>query len=781
MNKEELVSILKKEPFINPESTIRPEHIIREVVRHLDKADSDHIESVTETVQRAIGMAFLAHQGVVRKSGEPYIYHPYTVAYFLAYCGMDTDCVIAGLLHDTVEDTDVTIGEIEEEFGKSVAFIVDGVTKLSEIQMNREEKQASAIKKLFTYAEKDPRVFIIKLFDRLHNIVTLDAMPKEKQQRIALETLKFYVPLAHRLGLYWVKNELEQISFFYARNEDWRAIDAYVSQRYENLKKSEEEIIEKARSCIIEKVPQLADKIAKIYCEVKSYYAIYQSTLMRGLPVSSVKNIVSVRIVLKSDDILDCYSVLAGIHNCKDLIVVPKQLKDYIASPKPDGYQSIHTLVRNCSSNNLVKFQICTEKMECFAKEGPFVYGDPTAHRNAIANWLKEINEELSDESSAPAATVYTNTLEDNIKLEKNIIFTPKGEEIAMPDGATLLDFAFKIHSDYVGARCIGGFVNHKRATISYVLQNMDEVEIETDKNQVPREDWLNVAKTPYARKYIRRFLQKEQFQSEVTRGREKLKPLFVSQGYEKYFENLREQPEFLDLAVKYELPKDDILNSFFAAVWTGKIKMEDVLTTFFSSEEIENLKKSFPKIVAPVFSDGGGQQPPIYIKDTGEVADYTCAKCCTPVEGDDVVAVSSREGYTIHKRLCAELLKEMQEEQEAKEKQKCGQEEESEERPKRCFEENVYWLDYPKYEITFVVSLKNRQGSLSELVNELSENNFNITSLHLSSSNASDTAGDVYVTVRGSNIQSVDSLQNSLLAHESIIGFKINKINDRG
>jgi len=759
MNKADLVSILKKEPFINPESVIRPEYIIREVVRHLDKADSEHIQSVTETVQRAIGMAFLAHQGVVRKSGEPYIYHPYTVAYFLAYCGMDTDCVIAGLLHDTVEDTDVTIGEIEEKFGKSVAFIVDGVTKLTEIQVNREEKQASAIKKLFTYAEKDPRVFIIKLFDRLHNIITLDAMPKEKQQRIALETLRFYVPLAHRLGLYWVKDELEQISFFYARNEDWKEIDAYVSRRYENLKKSEDEIIEKTRSCLTEYIPQLADKIAKIYCEVKSYYAIYRSTIMRSQPVSSVKNIVSVRIVLKSDDILDCYSVLAGIHNCRDFIVVPKQLKDYIASPKPDGYQSIHTLVRNCSSNNLVKFQICTERMECFAKEGPFVYGDPTAHRNAIANWLKEINEELSDESSAPAATVYADTLENNIRLEKNKIFTPKGEEIAMPDGATLLDFAFKIHSDYVGARCIGGFVNHKRATISYVLQNMDEVEIETDKNQVPREDWLNVAKTPYARKYIRRFLQKEQFQSEVARGREKLKPLFVSQGYGKYFENLGEQPEFLELAAKYELPKEDLLNTFFADVWTGKIKMEEVLTVFFSKEEIENLKKSFPRTVAPVFSDGGEQQRPIYIKGMGEVPDYTCAKCCTPVEGDDVVAVSSKGGYTIHKRFCGEF----------------------EIQPEEKLETEVYWLDYPKYEITFVVSLKNRKGSLSELVNGLSENNFNITSLHLSSSNASDTAGDVYVTVRGSNIQSVDSLQKSLLAHESIISLRISKINDRG
>ena len=779
MKKEELIAILKKEPFIDVNAKIRPDHIIREVVRHMENEDPDRIKSVTETVQHAIGEAFLAHKGVLRKSGEPYIYHPLTVAYFLAYCGMDADCVVAGLLHDTVEDSSTTIKEIEEKFGKSVAYIVDGVTKLPEIQPNREEKQASAIKKLFTYAEKDPRVFIIKLFDRLHNIITLDAMPEEKRERIALETLKFYVPLAHRLGLYWVKDELEQIAFYYANNDDWRQIDAYVSMRYENLKESEEAVIGKTRSCIMETTPQLADKIAKIYCEVKSYYAIYRSTLMRGLPVDSVKNIVSVRIVLKSDDILDCYSVLAGIHNYRDFIVVPKQFKDYIASPKPDGYQSIHTLVRNCSSKNLVKFQICTEKMECFAKEGPFVYGDPEAHRNAIANWLKEINEELSDESSAPAATVYANTLENNIKFEKNIVFTPQGDEIAMPDGATLLDFAFKIHSDYVGARCIGGFVNHKRATISYVLQNMDEVEIETDKNQVPREDWLDVAKTQYAKKHIRRFLQKEQFQSEVARGREKLKPLFVSQGYEKYFENLREQPEFLDLAAKYELPKDDALNSFFSAVWTGKIGIGEVLTTFFSSAEIENLKRAFPRIVAPVFSDGGEQLRPVYIKGIGEISDYTCAECCTPVEGDDVIAVGSEAGgYTIHKRLCAELLKEMEEEQE---RQKVEQDEESEGRPKKRFEKDVYWIDYPKYEITFIVSLKNRKGSLSELVNELSENNFNITSLHLSSSNAADTAGDVNVTVRGSNIQSVDSLQRSLEAHKSIIGFKISKINDRG
>ena len=278
MDKKTLLSILKSEPYINIPKIVRPDSIIREVERHSGTKDPDELASITGRIHQAIAMASAAHSGIVRKSGEPYIFHPYTVAYLLAVSGMDDDCVIAGLLHDTVEDTSMTVEEIENAFGKNVANLVDGVTKLTEIRekieneeicrkLTREEKQATAIKKLLTFAQNDSRIIIIKLFDRLHNMMTLDAMIPEKQKRIALETLNLYVPLAHRLGIYWLKEALESLSFYFGFPEEWAQIDRSVNETYPNLAATAETLDEKTKNVFKDFAPFMAKKIARVYCK----------------------------------------------------------------------------------------------------------------------------------------------------------------------------------------------------------------------------------------------------------------------------------------------------------------------------------------------------------------------------------------------------------------------------------------------------------------------------------------------------------------------------------
>ena len=772
MDKATLLSILKCEPYIKIPKIVRPDSIIREVERHSGVKDPDRLAAITGRIQQAIAMASAAHSGVVRKSGEPYIFHPYTVAYLLAASGMDDDCVIAGLLHDTVEDTSMTVKEIWSAFGNNVANLVDGVTKLTEIrekieneevcrQLSREEKQATAIKKLLTFAQNDSRIIIIKLFDRLHNMMTLDAMIPEKRKRIALETLNLYVPLAHRLGIYWLKEALESLSFYFGFPEEWEEIDRCVSVAYPNLAATAKSLDENTKVLFRSFAPAMADRILQVYCKTKSYYYIYSKTLKRNLEVGDLKNILSVRIILKTNDVFDCYKVLGMLHLFPGFSLVQRYLRDYIATPKVNGYQSLHTLIRY--KEYFVEFQICTEQMERVAQEGQLskwkTKGDP-AYKDTLAEWLKTIFSELIDSSSKPEA--FVSDIETLLPLDKINVFTPTGQEIALPEGATLLDFADAIHSD-LGEKCVGGTVNGKRAAISQVLQSKDEVKVETAENQNPREDWLDFVKTQRAKQFIKRYLQKQQDKILENKGRDILKPLFVSQDRDEDFDSLEKSRAFINFAKKFSLPKQNALSTFFIKTATGELKLKTVIETFFTKDEIEKLTKAFPRRVAPLFVSSQKKEEelsPIFISDLGTVSDYKIASCCNPVEGDCVVAEMSKEGgCTLHKRRCRNV---------------AGID-------SKHLKENVYWFEYQRYEISFLISLQNRKGALMELAKELHDKNFDISSIHLNADDADEYTGKVYVTVKGSNIQSVENLKKSLENKEVIIDFKINSISYRG
>jgi len=761
MDSKQLKTILKRDPYIRIRGLVRPGNIIDAVTKNFKSGSSKDLENSLERIQQAIALSASAHEGIVRKSGEPYIIHPNTVAFFLAETGMDADCIIAGLLHDTVEDTTTTVKEISDIFGDTVANLVDGVTKLTELKLGKEEKQAIAFKKLITFAKDDTRIILIKLFDRLHNMMTLDAMPPEKQFSIANETLRFYAPLAHRLGVYWLKEELEALSFYFAMNEEWNNINNYIHSRFPNIEETIKTLIEKVSLAIEAKSPELSEDIHDIYGRVKSYYSIYKKTIKKQLEISSLHDILGVRVIIKHNKQDECYLAMAAIHSYSEFTIVNKYFKDYISRPKENGYMSIHTVVRH--KEFFLEVQIRTKEMDTIAREGNashWAYKNDVSTKDKVTKWLENVLGDLND-SENPID--FMNGIENALPLSGIAIFSPKGDIYPLPEGSTLLDFAYSVHGD-LGDRCIGGSVNGKKVPIYYKLNSKDAVRIETSKNQNPRKDWLNFVKTAKARQYIRKFLARKEKIINEQKGRNILKPLFVSQNRLKEYEDIKNQQGFRKLADKYSIPKRNQENLFFAKLALGEIKLRGVINAFFKKEEIQKLIEAFPKRVGPLFAERKEKKSEktesgtksIFIKSIGEIKDYRIANCCMPSEGDTVaVYISPTRGYILHKTSCNFLMSA---------------------EPERV-EHDVYWYEFSQYHIEFLIKLKNNKGALLEVVEELSSMDFNITSLHLNPEDAIEESGNVYVTVKGSDIRHINILKKNLKKSKSILELIINNI----
>jgi len=762
MDRTELKTVLKRDPYIKLPKIIRPSHIIDAASHHYNLVPGENLELILDKIHKAIAVASTAHEGVVRKNGEPYIFHPYAVAFMLAEMGMDADCIIAGLLHDTVEDTTTTVKEIEAMFGKAVGNLVEGVTKLTEMKLAQEEKQAIAFKKLITFAKDDTRIILIKLLDRLHNMMTLDAMPEEKRKRIASETMRFYAPLAHRLGVYWLKEELESLSFYFGMSQEWKTIDEYVDEKYPNILETIKKLIEKVGEAIDTKSPDLSDKIYDIYGRAKSYFSIYKKTLRKNLEISSVHDILGVRVILSNENKDDCYLAMAAIHSFPEFTIINQFFKDYISRPKENGYMSIHTVVRY--KEFFIEIQIRSKEMDRIAREGNashWAYKNDVSHKDKVAKWLENVLGDLND-SDNPVE--FMSGIENALPLNTIAVFSPKGDIYPLPEGSTLLDFAYAIHGD-IGDRCIGGTVNGKKVTINHKLKSKNEVRIETSKNQTPRKDWLTFVVTAKAKQYIKRFLSKKEKEITENRGREILKPLFISQGRGGDFDSLKDLPAFAKIVDKYSIPKKNRLSIFFTKLATGEIKLRKVITTLFNSEEVSHLIEAFPHRVAPLFPEkmkkdektaDTSSNRTIFIKNVGEIKDYTVAGCCQPAEGDNVATyISPTRGYILHKANCPSLSGFSQDR----------------------IEKEVYWYEYSEYIIEFIVKLKNNKGALLELVEELTYRDFNILSLHLNPEDALEKSGNVYVSVKGSKIQEIENLNKNLKTKKSIIGLNISNI----
>ncbi len=456
-------------------------------------------------IEKAYEFAKKAHKDQKRYSGEPYFVHPFEATKILAGIQVDTPTIIATLLHDVCEDGVATPKEITKKFGKEVAFLVEGVTKLGTVKYQGIERHVENLRKMLLSMAEDIRVIIIKIADRLHNMQTLNNVPKHKQERIALETLEVYAPLANRLGMGKFKGMLEDMAFKFIYTKEYK----WLTENMTEAKQKQEIYLAKVKQKISEELKNNNIKIEKIDSRVKNLFSVYQKLLRKDMDLNRIYDIVAVRIITNS--IEDCYATLGIIHRLWK--PVPGKIKDYIALPKPNGYQSIHTTVF-CINGKVTEFQIRTQKMHEEAENGIAAHwaysikGKPKegGKVNKEISWISELREWQKESAGSHE---FLDSLKIDLFKNRIFVFTPKGDVIDLPDGANPLDFAYNIHTD-IGNHCSGAIVNNKMVSLDYPLQNGEICDILTNKNKKPTRTWLNLVKTNYAKNKIRSYLKRE-------------------------------------------------------------------------------------------------------------------------------------------------------------------------------------------------------------------------------------------------------------------------------
>ncbi|MDW7652341.1 MAG: bifunctional (p)ppGpp synthetase/guanosine-3',5'-bis(diphosphate) 3'-pyrophosphohydrolase [Bacillota bacterium] len=594
-------------------------------------------------VERAYRYAVAAHQGQKRFSGELYITHPLGVANILAELELDIDTIVAGLLHDVVEDTIVTLEEIEAEFGPDIAMLVDGVTKLSKLEYkSKEEHQAENLRKMFIAMARDIRVLLIKLADRTHNMRTLKYLTSIKQQSISRETLEIYAPLAHRLGIYKIKWELEDLAFrFLERDRYYQLVDrlnkkrqereAFIGQIMENLQ------------------PRLAEVgvNAQISGRPKHLYSISQKMKEQGKEFHEIYDLTAIRIIV--DSLKDCYGALGIVHTLWKPI--PGRFKDYIAMPKTNMYQSLHTLVM-VGKNELLEVQIRTWDMHRTAEYGIAAHWrykeKDTKGEGEFEDkltWLRQIMELQQDSKDA-------HEFMENVKIDlfadEVFVFTPKGDVIDLPAGSIPLDFAYKIHTD-IGHRCIGARINGRLVPLDYQLKTGDIVDIMTSKQGSPSRDWLNMVKSSGAKAKIRSWFKKERREENLVKGKELLEKELRKQELDP--QQYLKLPLLLEMGKRFNLQGED---DIYVAIGLGGVTPQQAITRLkeeyrkkFGPGEPEPIKEFKPQ--KAVSKTGKG----VTISGIDNML-LRFAKCCTPVPGDEIVGVITRgRGVSIHRQDC--------------------------------------------------------------------------------------------------------------------------------
>lgn len=593
-------------------------------------------------IRKAFDMALESHKDMRRKSGEPYIYHPIAVAQIAAEeIGLGTTSIVCALLHDVVEDTEITLEDIEREFGKKTAKIIDGLTKIAGVFDYNSSLQAENFRKMLLTLADDVRVILIKLADRLHNMRTMDFMPRHKQLKIASETIYLYAPLAHRLGLYAIKSELEDLSMKYLEPDTYKFIATQL-----NEKKAERNLFVKTFVEPINEILAEQGFVANIYGRPKSIHSIWNKMKKKNIPFEEVYDLFAIRIVLDSspeNEKADCwkaYSIVTDLYRPN-----PDRLRDWVSSPKVNGYESLHTTVMG-PKGQWVEVQIRTQRMNEIAEKGFAAHWKykESSNDNGLDQWIMKVREMLNNPESN--ALDFLDDFKMNLFSDEIFIFTPKGALIQLPLGATALDFAFEIHTD-VGARCIGAKVNHKLVPLSYKLQNGDQVEIITSGKQVPKEDWLNIVVTAKAKSKIKSSLKEEKRKiAEV--GKETLERKLKSLKITYNTDNLNKLSYFFKLASTQEL---------FIAVASGKIELKDLKDYIASEKEIENRgseRNDGQQIEALLNKVKGPESDILLIGEDLQKIDYTLAACCNPIPGDDVFGfVTVSEGIKIHRTNC--------------------------------------------------------------------------------------------------------------------------------
>lgn len=596
-------------------------------------------------IRKAFEMALESHKDMRRKSGEPYIYHPIAVAQIAAEeIGLGTTSIVCALLHDVVEDTDITLDDIEREFGKKTAKIIDGLTKIAGVFDYNSSLQAENFRKMLLTLADDVRVILIKLADRLHNMRTMDFMPRQKQLKIASETIYLYAPLAHRLGLYAIKSELEDLSMKYLEPDTYK----YIAKQL-NEKKAERNSFIKNFVEPINEILADQDLIASIYGRPKSIHSIWNKMKNKNIPFEEVYDLFAIRIILDSSpehEKADCwkaYSIVTDLYRPN-----PDRLRDWVSSPKGNGYESLHTTVMG-PKGQWVEVQIRTQRMNEIAEKGfaaHWKYKESSVD-NGLDQWIIKVREMLSNPEAN--ALDFLDDFKMNLFSDEIFIFTPKGALLQLPLGATALDFAFEIHTD-VGAKCIGAKVNHKLVPLSYKLQNGDQVEIITSGKQTPKEDWLSIVVTAKAKSKIKSSL-KEEKRKVAEIGKETLERKLKSLKITYNTDNLHKLTYFFKLQSTQDL---------FIAVANGKIELKDLKEYVNSEKEVENRGTNFhapgegQHIEALLNKVKGPESDVLLIGEDLQKIDYKLAVCCNPIPGDDVFGfVTVGEGIKIHRTNC--------------------------------------------------------------------------------------------------------------------------------
>ena len=615
-------------------------HIIENL--NLNKEEDSEI---LERLWNAYQFGSEAHKNQKRRSGEPYFTHCSSVAAILADWNMDVDTIIAGLLHDTIEDTDITRELIVTEFNEDVASLVEGVSKLSGIKFHsRQEKQAENFMKMFLSVAKDLRVIIIKFADRLHNMSTISHLPLIKQRRIAIETRDVYAPLAHRLGMNKLKIELEDLILRVLEPDEFHALE----KKIKVTKKQRELYIEEFSDPIIEELKNY-QIIAQVFGRAKHFYSIYGKMKRRNKKFEELFDLFAIRVIV--DKISECYAVLGSVHQL--YTPLQERFKDYIATPKSNGYQSIHTTVFG-KKGKMVEVQIRTKEMDRTAEVGVaahWVYKETGNDATAVkeidrhVSWLRELVDILQTEDSNPDE--FLKLLKVDLFQNEIFVFTPEGDVVQLPADSTPVDFAFSVHSQ-VGLHCIGAKINGKIVPLNTALQNGNSIEVITSEAQTPSYAWLKFVQSSKAKSHIKRWVKKEQFEQSIQLGKEivektlrRLKKIYI-------LEELKARPQTMGLNNEDQL---------YSEVASGQITVRELVEKYEPNiaEGEENIIDS-PSLTERFINRARGVAKGVRVDGVSNTL-IVFAKCCSPIPGDAILGYITRgRGVTIHRNTCNNL-----------------------------------------------------------------------------------------------------------------------------
>ena len=602
-----------------------------------------------EKITQAYKVAEKAHEGQLRTSGDPYITHPLAVASILLdYC-MDTDTICAALLHDTVEDTDVTLDELRKKFGEDVALMVDGVTKIGLVPLvSKEEQQAENIRKILMAMSKDIRVIIIKLADRLHNMRTLAARPPEKQRKTSLETMNFYAPIAHRLGMSDVKEEMEDIAIHYLDPYGCKEVEEQIALH----KEERDAFIDSIKKRIRERISDIKPEPI-IEGRVKSIYSIYKKVYVKNKRFDEIYDIYAVRVIVQS--VIECYNVLGVIHDM--FRPIPYRFKDYIATPKPNRYQSLHTTVIGREGIPF-EVQIRTVEMHNTAQYGVAAHWKYKAGISGNVSgekrfdWIRQL---LERQQEADDVEAIADAIKTDLSPDEVFVFTPKGDVVALPTGATVLDFAYHIHTQ-VGNKMTGAKVGGRMVSFDYVVHTGEIVEILTSgsPNYGPNRNWIEIAKTTEAKSKIRSWFKKECREENIERGREELEREFKRN-------NIAITPELLQTSASRQ--RLDSVDDLYAAIGYGGVSMakivqrikEDQLRNHKEQQAIQAAAENPMEIISE--NNRRSRKKGIIIEGM-ENCLVKFAQCCNPLPGDPIIGFVTRGfGVSIHKQDCVNVV----------------------------------------------------------------------------------------------------------------------------